>query len=261
VIKVTVLNEAQQERLKEITTNLRHIRQEKSISLEEIAIHTHIRLPILQALEEWRFEELPEAIFIQGFIRRYADKLGLDGSVIAESFPVNIEPLKLNNSPKKKRLYIPLFVPYIFLLAAAFIGLVHLLKPKFTGTSLAKIQNLKNNIQQKKFPSATSKVDSEAVTFPIITPTPSGVMSPTSQSSANVAITLELQGLSWVQVKADGKTEFEGTLSKGESKTWTAKKSLTIRSGNAGVVLVSVNEQQPKLLGNEGQVKEVTYTN
>ncbi|WP_137666715.1 DUF4115 domain-containing protein [Sphaerospermopsis reniformis] len=44
-----------------------------------------------------------------------------------------------------------------------------------------------------------------------------------------------------LQVKADGKTEFEGIFSKGDRKTWKAKKSLTVRYGNAGVVLVSWN--------------------
>ncbi|AFZ58454.1 helix-turn-helix domain-containing protein [Anabaena sp. PCC 7938] len=259
---VTVLNEAQQERLKEITANLRHIRQEKSIRLEEIAAQTHIRLFFLRALEEWKFEELPEPIFVQGFIRRYADNLGLDGTVIANSFPIDVVPLEFNHSTTKSKLYIPLFVPYIFLLIAASVGLFYLLKPKLSGTSLAKTQDPILSVQQEILPSPGQSISAPQPS-PIIKSTPYATTPLTSQSnpSTNVAITLELKGLSWLQVKADGKTAFEGTLSKGESKTWTAKKSLTIRSGNAGAVLVSVNEEQPKPLGNEGQVKEVTYTN
>ncbi|TAF03161.1 MAG: helix-turn-helix domain-containing protein [Nostocales cyanobacterium] len=275
---MTVLNKSQAEQLKEITANLRHIRQEKSISLEQIAMHTHIRLAVLQALEEWRFEELPEPIFVQGFIRRYADNLGLDGTVLANSFELNLTPIKSHNSTQPLILYIPLFVPYIFLLIAASAGLFYLLKSELTGKSLANKQNPISSVQPKTIPSQLSP-DVKKTSVNISSQSPSTLKkrenlqpishslksrttkSLTNISITNVAVTLKLQGNSWLQVKADGKTEFEGILTTGQRKTWTAKKSLTIRSGNAGAVLVSVNEQEPKLLGNEGQVKEVTYTN
>jgi hypothetical protein len=73
-------------------------------------------------------------------------------------------------------------------------------------------------------------------------------------------VTVELQGESWVRVKADGKTMFVGTLNKGERKTWTANKKLTIRSGNAGAVLVSANKSEQKPLGDLGRAKTVTFT-
>ncbi|MBD2293344.1 helix-turn-helix domain-containing protein [Anabaena sphaerica FACHB-251] len=256
---MTVLNESQEEQLKEITANLRHIRQEKSIRLEEVAMHTHIRLGFLQALDEWRFEELPEPVFVQGFIRRYADKLGLDGMALAKRFEINLFPPASNNSTLPSPLYIPLFVPYIFLLIAASGGLFYLLKSEFTGKSLAYRQNPILSVQQKTVQSPVSQVVStpspSQTNTPISTPSPS----PTNTPISDVVVSLELKGKSWVQVKADGKTDFEGTLSKGERKTWTAKNALTVRSGNAGVVLVSVNDQELQLLGNAGEVKEVTY--
>ncbi|MFM2064525.1 MAG: hypothetical protein RLZZ507_4196 [Cyanobacteriota bacterium] len=257
---MTILNESQTEQLKEITASLRHIRQEKSIRLEEIAMHTHIRLSLLKALEEWRFEELPEPVFVQGFIRRYADKLGLDGMALAKKFEINLFPLESNNSTQQSTLYIPLFVPYIFLLIAASGGLLYLLKSEFTGKSLVNKQNSILSFQQKAVPSPVSQIVSTPEPSPIITPISTPTSSPTITPISDVVVSLEFKGNSWVQVKSDGKTEFEGTLTTGERKTWKAKKSLTVRSGNAGVVLVSFNDQEPKLLGNKGEVKEVTYT-
>jgi hypothetical protein len=61
-------------------------------------------------------------------------------------------------------------------------------------------------------------------------------------------------------VSADGKTEFEGVLDEGAKQTWTAKEKLSIRAGNAGAVLTSFNGQEPKSIGNAGEVKEVTFT-
>jgi cytoskeletal protein RodZ len=130
---VTLLNQAQVEQLKEISTHLRQVRQEKSIRIEEIAAQTLIRAGVLQALEEERFEELPEPIFLQGFIRRYGDALGLDGNALSHTLISNVVRQDSNNNHKnsgnKPNTYIPLVLTYILLLVAASAGLLHILNP------------------------------------------------------------------------------------------------------------------------------------
>ncbi len=270
-----LLHESQQEQLKEISANLRKIRQDKSIRIEEIAAQTHIRLASLRALEEWRFEELPEPVFIQGFIRRYAEVLGLDGIALANNFQVNLsasEPRNsAKNSAKKFPLRLPpLFIPYILLILAATLGLVYLLKPKILSRPLLKKQESTRTNNQKIL---TSVLVPGITSTPISSHLPNTTAIPMATASlsteaqigttkvANVAVTLEIKGKSWLQIKADGKTEFAGTLNPGERKTWTAKNDLSVKSGNAGAVLVSVNQQQAEVLGEDGEVKEVTYTN
>lgn len=246
---MTFLNEAQEQQLQEITTHLRQVRQVKSIPIEEIAIQTLIRPVYLQALEEWRFTELPEPVYVQGFIRRYADALGLDGSALANSWEVNLNPghsqKNTHNLDQKLDIHLPLVLAYILLLIAASTGLFYTLNPALT----VELLSLKKN------PLLTPK--SEILSSPLdSSPLPPS----TSTVVSSIEVTLELQGQSQLQVKADGKTEFQGILTKGERKSWTAKKHLTVSSGNAGAVLVSVNQQQLKPLGYEGEVKEVTYT-
>ncbi|QLE57926.1 RodZ family helix-turn-helix domain-containing protein [Nostoc sp. TCL26-01] len=267
---MNLLNEAQQQQLKEISKYLVQVRQEQSIRIEEVAAKTHIRLYFLQALDAGKFAELPEPVYIQGFIRRYADILGLDGQALANSFTVNPPPIESPNNPPKSEskpnIRIPLFIPYLGLLAVAAIALIYILNPKLISQSLAKKQaSTVTKTQQTKPP---AKKPNSVVTNPQpATPSPiatsltnSQTVTPSPTANGNLAVTLELQGKSWLQVKADGKTEFIGELSKGERRTWTAKKQLTVRSGNAGAVLVSVNEQPAKPLGINGVVKEVTYT-
>ncbi len=138
---MTLLNQAQVEQLKEITTQLRQVRQEKSICIEEIAAQTLIRAGVLQALEEQRFEELPEPIFIQGFIRRYGDALGLDGNALSHTLISNVVHQESkndhNNSDNKSNTYIPLVLTYILLLVAASTGLLYILNPpQITSESL-----------------------------------------------------------------------------------------------------------------------------
>jgi cytoskeletal protein RodZ len=147
---VTLLNQAQVEQLKEITTHLRQVRQEKSISIEEIAAQTLIRAGVLQALEEERFEELPEPIFLQGFIRRYGDTLGLDGNALSSSLITNVVRQDFNNAPKnsdnKQNRYIPLVLTYILLLVGASAGLLYTLNPRLTVQSLTPEDNNQQSI-------------------------------------------------------------------------------------------------------------------
>jgi cytoskeletal protein RodZ len=259
---VTLFNEPQQEQLKEIGAYLGQVRQEKSIRVEEIAAKTLIRQTFLEALEEGRFEDLPEPIYVQGFIRRYGDILGLDGTSLARSFAINFflfdSENDSSNVEKKPNLYIPLAVPYILLLAAASFGLFYILNPRRPTQPVSQKQNSSIVAKQKTAPipsSAKPKTLSSSIAS-----TPTSTASPNPDANSTVEVTLELQDKSWVQVKEDGKTAFEGNLEKGERKTWTAKKQLTIRSGNAGAVLVTANKKEPQILGNVGAIKEVTFT-
>ncbi|TVP62280.1 MAG: helix-turn-helix domain-containing protein [Nodularia sp. (in: Bacteria)] len=253
------LNEAQAQQLQEITQYLLRVRQEKSISIEEIAIQTNIRLNLLKALDTGDFEALPEPVYVQGFIRRYAEAIGLDGQALANTFSINDFPdysqNESQNLDKRPNIHIPLFVPYALLLLLAAVGLIYVLNPKLTAESPAKPENT-TKTTPAPIPSSTEKPD----TAPTSQDTPLTAVSPKSPVNSNVEVNLELQGDSWLQVTVDGKTEFMGNLNKGERRAWKAKENLTIRSGNAGAVLISVNQQPAQPFGNDGDVKEVTFT-
>jgi cytoskeleton protein RodZ len=76
------------EQLKSIVAQLKQAREAKALKLEDIAAKTFIPLRLLKAMDEERFERLPEPVFVQGFIRRYADQVGLDGQAMARQFEV-----------------------------------------------------------------------------------------------------------------------------------------------------------------------------
>ena len=57
---------------------LKAIRQSRGIALEEIAEITHIRLEYLSAIEEGEVEDLPSPVQMRGFLRLYADTLGVE---------------------------------------------------------------------------------------------------------------------------------------------------------------------------------------
>lgn len=251
---VNSFNDAQREQLKEIGAYLRQVRQEKSIRIEEITAKTLIRQAFLEALEEGRYQDLPEPIFVQGFIRRYGDALGVDGTALAKNFAINFflfdseNENKNKNSNQQSNIHIPLAVPYVLVLGVALFTLFFRLSPQNPAESVATSKSKASASPEKTVSNSIAPIASS-----VQTPSPTSTVSP-------VEVSIELQGESWLRVKADGKTTFEGTLNKGERKTWTANKQLTILSGNAGVVLVSANQKEQKPLGNLGSIREVTFT-
>lgn len=93
---MNTLTTEQGDKLREIGTYLSRLRKEQSISLEQVAANTYIRASLLKAIEEAKEESLPEPVYIQGFIRRYADSLGLDGNALAMTFPIELPPIDLS---------------------------------------------------------------------------------------------------------------------------------------------------------------------
>jgi cytoskeletal protein RodZ len=77
---------------------LRATRQRTGRSLQDLSDVTRIKRAYLEALEEMRLEDLPSRPFTIGYVRAYANSLGLDGEAAVERFkidaPSDIEPLR-----------------------------------------------------------------------------------------------------------------------------------------------------------------------
>ncbi len=65
---------------------------------------------------------------------------------------------------------------------------------------------------------------------------------------------------SWVRVVADRQTVFEGTLQPGFEQQWEADESLVLRAGNAGGILVTLNNEDVGRMGVAGEVREQQFT-
>lgn len=78
--------------------SLRAHRLERGLSLEDVAELTRVRRAFLEAIEETRLDALPSRPFTIGYIRAYAQALGLDPEAAVERFraeePVLDEPLR-----------------------------------------------------------------------------------------------------------------------------------------------------------------------
>jgi len=70
----------------EIGNSLRLARERQGLTYVEVEHATKIRAKYIRALEEEEFTVLPSDAYIRGFLRTYADYLGLDGQVYVEEY-------------------------------------------------------------------------------------------------------------------------------------------------------------------------------
>jgi hypothetical protein len=70
----------------EIGNSLREARERQGLGYPEIELATKIRAKYIRALEEENFTAIPGDAYIRGFLRSYADYLGLDGDVYVDEY-------------------------------------------------------------------------------------------------------------------------------------------------------------------------------
>jgi len=250
-----LMNE-QAELLSEIGGYLRKLRQHQDVSLEDVASKTLIPVRTLAAIEAGDLKRLPEPVYVQGFIKRYAEAIGVDGTEFANAFPTHIHP-RTSRSSWRGRVEaqlrpVHLYLLYTLLVVGAVSGLSYLLN-RSTG-------------QPTRYASTSQTVGSPTPVGEVYgPPAPQQRMAPGSTAKPTVSdkpvrVSLTVKGQqSWLRVLVDGKTEFEGMLPQGAQRTWSGHDQVTVRAGDAGAIEVSYNESQPRPLGQPGDVQERTF--
>ncbi|MBC6430266.1 helix-turn-helix domain-containing protein [Nostoc sp. HG1] len=247
------LEQQRTEKLAEMGAQLWALRQEQGLSLEQMVALTRIPRRLLQAIEEGNLNDLPEPVYIQGLIRQFADALGLNGVEFSGTFPISsaqVNPQGMgNNSPLDQLRPIHLYFLYILLIVCSVNGLSQLLNNAVLQAS---------NSQNQPYPKQKSIVKpeiaqiKESVEVKSVNDTLSAV-----QQGKAVQIGVTLKASSWIRVVADGKTEFEGILPEGTHRIWKAQEQLSVKTDNAGGVLMSINQEKAKEMGEPGKEEEV----
>jgi len=65
---------------------LRHFRIRGGMEIEDIARVTKISPTYLRFIEEERFADLPDSVYVRGFVTAYASCVGLEGKDVAASY-------------------------------------------------------------------------------------------------------------------------------------------------------------------------------
>src|SRR3989441_7660722 len=70
----------------EIGSSLREARLRQGLDFPELEHSTKIRAKYLRALEDEQFDVLPAQTYVKGFLRTYAEYLGLDGQLYVDEY-------------------------------------------------------------------------------------------------------------------------------------------------------------------------------
>jgi cytoskeleton protein RodZ len=237
---------------------LRSARERRGLSLPEVRRATRISERLLDALErEAALDEFPAPLYATSFLRQYARFLQLDPDPLVQLFEDRNPPpedpelgLTLLPRPSQPRGWPLLVVLSIVSVATAVIlgvsGIGH-------GPTGGHQKAADQESQQPARPAA--------VTSPAEPRTPAQRhQSPAAHRAARPGLRLvgKVVAPCWMRIVADGSARQVGTLHPGAPLRVWARKSLQMRLGNAGGVVLKLNGRRVAT-GSSGQVVDLAF--
>ena len=230
---------------------LRQARLDKSVSLADAARDTRIRRSYLEALEAEDAASLPPAVYTRGFLRTYAEYLGLNAQAMVDLYqpPARREPSP-QLRPAVPRVAIPRQIP----LRPVMYGISGIAFVAAIGFAWNWYQDVQHTLNQGDS-SLRARVGTPTpggarlpTAFPIVaspSPTPVPTPEPTPSPTPTIdGILVEFRTTSRVYVEAavDGQQVVAETLAPGTQRTLPlAQNSVIIRTSNGSAVDVTVN--------------------
>lgn len=243
--------------------NLRRERELRGITLPELANATKISFRHLNALESDRFELLPGGVFNRGFVRAVARYMNLDErhwvgefvraaheapEVLARYAPPN------SHSTGSSRRGVWSFA---LMLAVFGVGayLVHEARVRRAAEAAAAVPPAPVRVAQPE-PARTALPTPSLAAAPPPAPARPAASDPVGE------LRLQVDALedAWVSVAVDGQPLYIGVMKPGETRSFLATDRITITTGNASAVILTLNGETLPPLGNPGERKNVTLT-
>lgn len=252
---------------------LKQAREDRGISLRQIATATKISMAALEALERNDFSRLPGGIFSRAFVRAYALEVGLDPEQTVQQFLAEYERHGAGDAENA--------APEVTADDLAFLERQRRAMRLLRNISIGVLVGLVALIVSWKLmtrspatepdPSAPTEAAPPRVTAapplpPVSAPPPGAArpVEPTPPAAASrsgvpktdsdlVRLRLEITGECWVRVTVDGSVQIERVLQTGDTRDTTAGREIYVQVGNAGAVKWSINGRPAKDLGKPGE--------
>lgn len=263
---------------------LKKEREKKGITLEDASKVTRVRKAYLQSIEDGNFEIQPP-VFIRGFLKSYADLLGLNSIDIIEKYneTLNVKEGKATAEKGFELEAVSNHSKYVFplVLSLALVILIFILtttdKPDTTPSENHKTEEVSVSQQKPLMSSTTGITSSDAtittsqikpfnsvsspitsISVPIQENTVKSVQMP-ERSEKRHSLTAVSREITWLQVTIDDNDPVEVLLQAGESTSWLAKNKIAIIVGNAGGVDLTFNGKPVESLGPSRKVVSRTF--
>src|SRR5262245_50225179 len=228
----------------EIGNSLREARVRRGVDFAQAELATKIRGKYLRALEDEQFDVLPAETYVKGFLRTYAEYLGLDGHLYVDEFNSrfgsSVEEPIVSTPPPRRRPTRGTGSGLVVVVLAGIVAVAVLVVVAFAFSN-----------DQTADPTAGTKTLRETTQ----TPTSTIVQPPPAAPAKAVKIALRAaRGDCWVTVHkgaANGKVVFSGTIYRGEVQRFRGRK-LVLEFGDAPSenLNVSLNGHRAQLPAN-----------
>jgi Helix-turn-helix domain len=220
----------------EIGNSLREARLRQGLDFPEVEQATKIRGKYLRALEDEEFEILPAQTYVKGFLRNYAEYLGLDGQLYVDEYNSRYiveveEPFRPRRSQPvrtRRQRRLESNVVLFALLGIAVVTALVIAAWKFGGGDGTTV-----------LPTVTGSTQTTAQPGPVVV-TPKGVH----------LVIRAVRGSSLLEVhrgSATGPPLFAGTLERGEPPQSFKAKKLWIQIGSPEALRVTLNNRTRRL--------------
>jgi cytoskeletal protein RodZ len=255
----------------EFGAGFKKARESLGVSLNQIAVETRISTRFLLAIENEEFRLLPGGIFNRGFIRTYAQRVGLDPDRAVADYerlcekgePDALLRTSSDSLPTANRHLYPLAIAALLLLIAIF----YLVSRGSNGTFTASV--LRSESPTAAEAPASTRLDStepdqtvltSATEVPAVTGTAGApAEAATEPATQPIVVDLEVHDLTWVRLETDGTEALSSNLQPGTTLRYTAQNLVDLKVGNAGGLTLKVNAHLVRL-GASGEVRSLTIT-
>jgi len=196
----------------EIGNSLREARLRQHLEFPEMEQATKIRAKYLRALEDEQFDVLPAQTYVKGFLRSYAEYLGLDGQLYVDEYNSRFVVGEEEAPPRPRRSAPP---PSRGAQVQSRVVLLTLLG--IAAVTAIVIVAWTWGEPQKKEPVGLGTTPAQ---------TPAVVQPPVAAKTVRLIVTA-LRGNCWLEVhsgSATGRIIFQGTLERGQRHVFTGRK-------------------------------------
>lgn len=278
---------------------LERARAERGLSLGEVEQATKIRKRYLAGLEQEDYSSLPDSVYVQGFLKTYANFLGLDGEELSRELkrrrgrrrdkrqpgvgeirktgfdrPV-LGPGGVSGAQGRRVSSATLLTLLISVVAlGAVVGALY-----YVGRDTQTLGPPQPSPPAEQAPAAVEENpgggadeaaegegrsgagDENEGGAQAGSGEVAGGGGATGAPPESLEVTVSVEGAeSWVSISSDGSVAYSQIAQPGFSQTFEARDSIVLSTGNAGAVNVEVNGQDVGALGGSGQVIDRSFT-
>jgi cytoskeleton protein RodZ len=250
---------------------LRQAREARGLSTTDVAKHTKIPPWQLAALEAEEYERLPGGIFVKGHIRATARLVGLNPAELSARFDEEMSPpppepvrapmsevddgrprlrmaVEVPEPPSKPngRLLVAGLIVISIVLAIVWFGRDRGAPPasRLESASPAQLASDATYTPSSPVPAAVATIGVTRIRLP----------------DSGVAVSVEAQRVCWLALTVDDQRVAHRMLQRGEKVSAHMRRRATLRTGDAGALVMSVGNGPARPLGAAGAVRTIELT-